>query len=137
MSRSRIIALVSTLAAACLLCFAAVTFAQLTIPGLTRTVLQTQDLSVPGHEGVFVKVDFAPGAREPDHTHPGDVFAYVMEGAVTLAQQGQAPVHLKAGDSFFIPAGRVHAAANDGSGNARLLVSFFVEKGKPITVPVK
>jgi quercetin dioxygenase-like cupin family protein len=110
---------------------------QAAAPGSTRTVLAKQDLSVPGREGVLVQTVLVPGAQEPKHTHPGDLFAYVQEGDVTLTQDGQPVVHLKAGDVFFVPAGSVHAVMNEGTTTVKLLVTFFVEKGKPLTTPVK
>ena len=105
--------------------------------GARRTVLEKQDLSVPGYEGVLVRTELAPGAQEPKHTHPGDFFAYVQEGTITLFQDGRPTVHLKAGDVFFVPAGRVHAASNEGTTTVKLLVTFFVEKGKPLTSRVQ
>ena len=111
--------------------------AQQAAPGAKRTVLQKQDLSVPGREGVLVQTELAPGAKEPKHTHPGDLFGYVQEGDATLIQEGKSAVHLKAGESFFIPAGTVHGASNEGTTTVKLLVTFFVEKGKPLTSPVQ
>jgi quercetin dioxygenase-like cupin family protein len=45
--------------------------------------------------------------------------------------------HLKAGDTFFLPAGTVHAAKNVGKGAAAVLSTYLVEKGKPLATPVK
>jgi quercetin dioxygenase-like cupin family protein len=106
-------------------------------PGAKRTVLEKHDLSVPGYEGVLVRTELAPGAREAKHTHPGDFMAYVVEGTITLNQEGQPTVQRSAGEVFFVPAGRVHSASNDGTTPVKLLVSFFVEKGKPLAAPVK
>jgi len=61
----------------------------------------------------------------------------VKEGSLALTQEGKPVAHLKMGDVFFIPAGEVHTAANEGTTVARVLVTFFVEKGKPITSPAQ
>jgi len=111
--------------------------AQQSTPGATRTVLEKHDLSVTGREGVLVRTELAPGAREPKHTHPGDFFGYVMEGSPTLFQEGKPDIRLGPGESFFVPAGTVHGAANEGTTPVKLLVTFFVEKGKPLTTPVQ
>jgi len=111
--------------------------AQQAAPEIKRSVLEKVDLSVPGREGVLVRVELAPGAKETKHTHPGDLLGYVQEGSSTLYLEGQPAVHLNAGDAFFIPAGRVHAAANEGTAPLKMLVTFVVEKGKPITSPVQ
>jgi quercetin dioxygenase-like cupin family protein len=104
--------------------------------GARRTILDKQDLSVAGREGVYVLTELDPGAREPNHTHPGDLFAYVLQGTVTLYQEGMPTKKLDAGGVFFILEGKVHAAANEGTVPVKLLVTFFAEKGKPLTTPV-
>ena len=48
--------------------------------GTTRTDLQRHDLSIAGHEVFQARVDFAPGASFPRHTHPGEEIIYVLDG---------------------------------------------------------
>lgn len=104
--------------------------------GAIRKVLQRHDLSAPGREGVMAQTEFPPGAHEPEHTHPGDIFGYVQAGTLTLFRGGQA-AELNEGEVFFIPAGTVHAASNKGTTAVKLLVTFFVENGKALSSPVK
>ena len=104
--------------------------------GFTRTVVQKGDLSVPGREVVQAVAEFQPGATVGRHTHPGEEVGYVLEGAIVLEQEGKSAVTLSAGQAFLIPAGTVHDAANRGSGNARVLATYIVEKGKPLATPV-
>ena len=106
-------------------------------PAFKRTPLQKQDLSVKGREAVQVLAEFAPGAAAGKHTHPGEELGYVLEGTLLLEIQGKPPVTLKAGDSFFVPAGVVHDGKNTGKGPAKVLATYGVEKGKPIATPVK
>ena len=103
-------------------------------PGIKRTDLQRHDLSVPGREVIQVRVDFAPGAAFPKHSHPGEEIVNVLEGSLEYEIDGKSPVTLKAGDVLFIPAGTIHAARNVGSGNAAELATYIVEKGKPLLV---
>lgn len=105
--------------------------------GIHRTDLQRQDLSIPGHEAVQVRVDFAPGAAFPRHTHPGEEIIYVLDGSLEYEVDGKAPVTLTAGSVLFIPAGTVHAARNAGSGNATELATYIVEKGQPLLTLTK
>jgi quercetin dioxygenase-like cupin family protein len=105
--------------------------------GVKRTDLQRHDLSVPGREVIQVRVDFAPGAVAPNHTHPGEEIIYVIEGSLEYRVEGKPPVTLHAGEVLFIPAGTIHAAKNVGSGNGAELATYVVEKGKPLVVPVK
>ena len=99
--------------------------------GIKRTDLQRHDLSVPGREVVQVRVDFAPGAAFPRHTHPGEEIVNVLEGTLEYEVDGKL-VTLKAGDVLFIPAGTIHAAKNVGSVNAAELATYILEKGKPV-----
>jgi len=105
-------------------------------PGFTRVELQRHDLSTPGRETVQVRADFSPGGMVGKHTHLGEEVAYVLEGTIELEVEGK-PRTLKAGDSFFVPAGTVHAAKNAGSTAAKVLATYIVEKGKPLATQVK
>jgi quercetin dioxygenase-like cupin family protein len=105
--------------------------------GIKRTDLQQHDLSAPGREVVQVRVDFAPRAVAPNHTHPGEEIIYVLEGSLEYQVEGKPPVTLHAGDVLFIPAATIHSAKNVGSDNAAELATYVVEKGKPLVVPVK
>ena len=106
-------------------------------PGITRTDLQRHDLSVPGREVVQVRVDFAPGAAFPRHSHPGEEIVYAIEGTMEYQLEDQPPATLKAGEVLFIPAGAIHAVKNIGKGNAAELATYIVEKGKPLVVMAK
>jgi quercetin dioxygenase-like cupin family protein len=101
-------------------------------PGVTRTDLQRQDLSVPGREAVQVRVDLAPGVAFPSHSHPGEEIAYVLSGSLEYQLADRQPVTLKAGESLFIPAGTVHSAKNVGTTGASELATYIVEKDKPL-----
>ena len=105
-------------------------------PGTARTDLQRHDLSIPGHEAVQLRVDFAPGSSFPRHTHPGEEIIYVLTGTLEYEVGGK-PVRLKAGDVLFVPSGTVHAARNVGDTPAAELATYVVEKGKPLTTLVK
>jgi quercetin dioxygenase-like cupin family protein len=100
------------------------------IPGFKRTELQKHDLSTTGHEAVVAKGEFEPGAAIPKHTHPGEEAAYIIEGELTLEVDGKPPQNLKAGDSYFVPAGTVHAAK--AKTKTVVISTYIVEKGKPL-----
>ena len=100
--------------------------------GIKRTDLQRHDLGVQGREVVQVRVDIAPGATAPRHSHPGEEIVYAIEGLLEYRLDGKPPVTLKAGEVLFIPAGAVHAVKNVGSGNGAELATYIVEKGKPL-----
>jgi quercetin dioxygenase-like cupin family protein len=102
-----------------------------------RSVVLKEDMSIPDREGVMATVELPPGSAEGPHTHFAEVFAFVLEGTISLEVEGKPTATLKAGDVFHIPAGKVHQGINNGSASAKLAVVFFAEKGKPLTTPVK
>ena len=106
-------------------------------PGFTRKMLQNQPLGIPERVAVQVLAEFAPGVAAGRHTHPGEELGYVLEGTLLLEVDGQPPRTLQAGDSFFVPAGTVHDGKNIGSGPAKVLATYIVEKGKPVASPAK
>jgi quercetin dioxygenase-like cupin family protein len=114
-----------------------VTGAQVQWPGITRHDLQRHDLSAAGREVVQVRVDFAPGAGAPRHSHHGEEIVYGIEGVMEYQIDGKPAVTIKAGEVVFIPAGAIHAVKNVGKGNAAELATYIVEKGKPLVVPAK
>ena len=105
-------------------------------PTVTRTVLQQADMSVPGREAVTARAEIPAGGTTGRHTHPGEEISYLLEGSVLLEIEGAAPRTLKAGDVFFIPAGKVHNATPSG-GKAIIIANYIVEKGKPLASPAK
>ena len=102
-----------------------------------RSVVLNEDMSIPDREGVMATVELPPGSAEGPHTHFAEVFAFVLEGTISLEVEGKPTATLKAGDVFHIPTGKVHQGINNGSATAKLAVVFFAEKGKPLTTPVK
>ena len=106
-------------------------------PGIKRTELQRHDLGVPGREVVQARIDFDQGVEFGKHRHPGEEIIYVLEGSLEYQVEGKPPMTLNAGDVLFIPAGTIHAAKNVGSGTAKELATYVVEKGKPLVVMVE
>ena len=125
----RIVLLIAALSATALVC------AQQA--GFSRRVLQDQNMSDPERHAVQVVAEFAPGVAAGKHTHPGEELGYVLEGTLELQVTGEPPRTLKAGEAFFIPAGVVHDGKNIGSGPAKVLATYVVEKGKPVATPAK
>jgi len=133
MKMSRIIAVVVLIVGSSLALHAALSQQ----PGIKRTDVLRNDLSVPGREVVQVRVDFAPGVAFARHSHPGEEIAFVLEGSLEYQFDGKAAVTLKAGEALFIPAGTIHTAKNVGKGNGAELATYIVDKGKPLVVLAK
>ena len=106
-------------------------------PQVKRNIVLKQDMSIPDHEAVMALVELPPGAADGSHTHPAEVYAFVQEGTISLENEGNPTVTLKAGDVFHVSPGKVHQAINNGSVTAKLAAVFVAEKGKPLTTPAK
>ncbi len=103
--------------------------------GLERKIVLQQDLMMPGYETVVAEATIAVGGREGRHTHPGTLIGYMLEGELTLEVEGQPTRVLKPGDAALIPAGAVHEGRNTGSVPTKVIATFIVEKGKPLSTP--
>src|SRR5207245_8626817 len=101
-----------------------------------RTVLRKADLSTPGREVVQALVEIPGGVRPGKHTHPGEEIGYVLDGTLVVWVEGRPAVTVKAGDSFFVEAGRPHETTNEGTTVAKILATYMVEKGKPLATPL-
>jgi quercetin dioxygenase-like cupin family protein len=104
-------------------------------PTVQRKVLLTQDLPIPGYQAVMAAVEIPVGGREGRHMHPGAVLVFVQEGSISVDHEGRANTSYKAGDSIYIEAGKIHEGINVGTVPAKLIATFVVEKGKPLTTP--
>jgi quercetin dioxygenase-like cupin family protein len=104
-------------------------------PAFKRTVLQQFDLSAPGREAVQAMVEFPAGSETGRHTHPGEEISFVEAGPFVLEIDGEAPKTLKTGDAFMVPAGKIHNGHPASGGTAKVLATYVIEKGKPVTTP--
>jgi quercetin dioxygenase-like cupin family protein len=103
--------------------------------GVNRKILSKTDGPAAGYETVLVEAEIAAGVAVGRHTHPGIESAYVLEGGFELPIQGMETRMLKAGDGFQIPPNTPHAGGKPGTANTRVLITYVVEKGKPLASP--
>jgi len=111
--------------------FAGIALAQ--VPAIKRTLLQRSDLG-DGREAILGMAEIPPGGSTGRHTHFGVETGYVMEGTATFEIDGEPPRAMKAGDSYTIPAGRIHNAIATGSGT-KVIATYIVDKDKPLATP--
>lgn len=95
-----------------------------------ETLLSAELEGVENTEVIVSRVTIPPGTALPKHWHPGEEFAYVLEGSATLWQDGMEDVTVKAGDVVKIPLKQVHTAIT-GEEGATILVFRVHEHGKP------
>ena len=101
-------------------------------PQVVRKVLNQQDLA---NNQMIAEIDvmIPVGGREGRHTHPGALMVYVTDGAITLDYEGKPTATYKAGDAFFVEAGKIHEGINNGTVPSKAIATFSGPKG-PLTV---
>jgi quercetin dioxygenase-like cupin family protein len=104
-------------------------------PAFKRTILQQMDLTAPGREAVMARVEFPAGTETGRHTHPGEEISFVEVGPFVLEIDGQPTRTLKTGDPFFVPAGAIHNGYPAVGGTAKVVATYIIEKGKPVSTP--
>lgn len=104
--------------------------------GVTRKILSQADGPVPGYVTLLVEATIEAGVTVGRHTHPGIESSYVLEGTgFELPVQGQPTRILKAGDAFQIPVETPHAGGKPAESKTRILITYVVEKAKPLATP--
>jgi quercetin dioxygenase-like cupin family protein len=122
------------LLATAIVAFTAAVDAQTPAPAIKRTLLQRFDLA-PDREVILGMAEIPPGLAAGRHTHFGTESGYVAEGSASLEIEGEMPKLLKAGDSYVIPAGKIHDAKTVGDKPVKVIATYIVEKGKPLATP--
>ena len=91
-----------------------------------------------GKEASMFLAELGPGANMGKHYHPGDAFAYILEGTMLLEIDGGQAVTLKSGQSGSLPPRTVHDDKNASkTAPLKFLVFHVAKKGDPLAVPVK
>ena len=101
--------------------------------GLKRTVIEKADFP-DNYVTLTALVEIDPGANVARHTHPGFETAYILEGELELLVQGQLAKKVKAGDSYQVLREVPHSARN-GDKPTKLVITYVVDKGKPLASP--
>ena len=103
--------------------------------GVTRKLISKTDGPAAGYETLLMEAEIEAGVAVGRHTHPGIESAYVLEGGFELPIQGADTRMLKAGDAFQIPPNTPHAGGKPGTAKTKILITYVVEKGKPLASP--
>lgn len=89
----------------------------------------------PQHASVFVR-EFPVGGSSGWHVHPGVEVGYLLNGEMTLEEEGKPVRRLLPGDGFAVPRGVPHVGVNVGREPARLVITYLLDKDAPSRVPV-
>lgn len=103
-----------------------------------KVTILVPETPVTGHsDEVFVMLttEYPPGATTGRHVHPGDEYSTLVEGTVMTWREGGEWRTVNAGEPFSVPANIVHETKNVGTGAAKAVNAFVLEKGKPRVTP--
>lgn len=78
-------------------------------------------------------IEIKPGVETNHHRHPVPLFAYILEGELTLHDERGGIRKVKAGDAFM-ESSDWHFGRNEGSDTVRLLAVYIGEQGTPLSV---
>ena len=123
--------------AAATLVMATIGLAAQQAPAFKRTVLQQVELTAPGREAVMVRAEFPAGTETGKHTHPGEEISFVEAGPFVLEIDGQPAKTFQTGEVFSVPSGKVHNGHPNPGGTAKVIATYVIEKGKPVSSPAK
>ncbi len=85
-------------------------------------------------EITVMKVEIKPGSETGWHSHPVPLYAYVMEGNLTVEVKGGKTYHFTAGDAIVEVVNIPHNGKNLGTMPVVLIAFYTGEIGKPNTV---
>jgi quercetin dioxygenase-like cupin family protein len=108
----------------------------------STTLIQTSKTSIgqafryppQSPEITALLVEIAPGGQTGRHLHPVPEFAYVLDGTVTVAIDGQGEKVYSAGQGFIEAMNIWHNGMNRGTKPVKILAVFVGAQGKPNVV---
>lgn len=101
-----------------------------------ETLMKSRLDGVEGTEVIVSRVYIPADTSLPKHWHPGEEFVYILEGSVTLWQQGKQNILATRGELIKVPLKQIHTGIT-GKEGASLLVFRVHEQGKPERVQVE
>lgn len=106
-------------------------------PAFTVTPLLKTELTGDSSKEVLVgRATFEPGASTGRHTHPGDEYATVLQGELTLYVEGREARKVVAGEAYHSPRGIVHETINASNKAAEVISTFVIDKNQALIIPV-
>lgn len=99
-----------------------------------ETLLTAVLEGVDSTEVIVSRVTIPPNSSLPKHWHPGEEFAYVLAGSVTLWQEGKDDIVAGPGDVLAVPLRQVHTAMTKKEGGT-VLVFRVHRQGQPERIP--
>ena len=103
-----------------------------------KTLLNTPLAGMAGKEANVVLFAVAPGWKIDNHSHPGHIFVYMLQGSIKIEVEGEPTRVIRPGDVLYeIPDRNMVANNISSTEGARFLVFQVGDIGKPLTVMVE
>ena len=102
-----------------------------------RTIISKIEVPGSNYEVTTAILEIAPGFKAGRHFHPGIVSGNVLEGEFWLALDGQPEQTLTVGKSAVIADKAIHNEGATGTVPMKAVVTYVLEKGQPLIIPVK
>jgi quercetin dioxygenase-like cupin family protein len=90
--------------------------------------------SFPDNEITILKITVPPGESTGWHKHLFPVFAYIIEGTLTVELENNKSIVLTKSSAFSEVLNTYHNGINKGSENVVLIAFYMGEKGQPLSV---
>jgi len=103
----------------------------------TDTTETGQPINYPdisNEEVTILKVTIPPGKSTGWHKHLFPVFAYVLDGTLTVQQENGKKIRIKKNASVSESINMYHTGINEGRKPVVLIVFYMGEKDKPVSV---
>jgi quercetin dioxygenase-like cupin family protein len=100
---------------------------------LKRTEVQHASSSIPGRDIVQVLTEIPVNVSSGWHHHPGEEVGYIIAGTVRMERRDGETAVLNTGDGFLIPPGQQHNATDLGPDGGRMLSTYIVKTGEPVS----
>jgi quercetin dioxygenase-like cupin family protein len=94
---------------------------------------------IPGKELLMITVEYPPGSSDPVHRHNAQALVYILEGSIVMGVNGEKPITLTAGQTFYEGPNDIHTIGRNASKTmpAKFLVVLLKDKDAPVLIPVK
>lgn len=100
-----------------------------------ENLLSTELYGAENTEVVVSRVTVPANTSLPRHWHPGEEFAYMLDGALTLHQENEEDKVFNQGEVGVVPFKKVHTITSGAEG-CSILIFRVHEKGQPERVLV-
>ena len=95
-----------------------------------NNLINCQLEGVENTEVVVSRVIIPPNTTLPKHWHPGEEFAYILDGSLVMCQENEPEMVFKKGDACVVPWKKIHTVMTKDE-SVTILAFRVHEQGQP------